>query len=50
MLLAGEVLMHANMSMGGGGLLVKTGSSANQTSQDVALMSVSGGLFLSSIV
>ena len=31
----------------GGGLLVRTGASADPTSQDVALMSVSGGLFSS---
>ena len=42
MLLSGEVLMHDNMSMGWGGVLVKTGASANPTSQDVLLMSVSG--------
>ena len=40
--LAVEVLLHATVSMGGGGLLVRTGASSDPTSQDVALMSVSG--------
>ena len=41
MVLAGEVLLHATVSMGGGGLLVRTGAWADLTLQDVALMSVS---------
>ena len=43
MVLAGEVLLHATVSMGGGGgLLVRTVALANLTSQDVALISVLG--------
>ena len=46
--LAGDVPLCANVSMGGrGGGLASTGASAEPTSQDVALMSVSGGLFSS---
>ena len=45
--LAGEVPLHANLSMGGGGVILRTGASENPKSQDVALMSVSGGLFYS---
>ena len=44
MVLAGEVLLHATVSMGGGGLLLRTGALADPTLQDVALMYVSGGL------
>ena len=48
MVLAGEVPLRATVSMGGrGGLLLRTGASSDQTSQDVALMSVLGGLFSS---
>ena len=48
MVLAGEVPLHATVSMGGGGgLLLRTGASAATTSQYVALISVSGGLLLS---
>ena len=38
------MLPHATVSMGGGGrrLLLRTGVSSDPTSQDVALMSVSG--------
>ena len=42
MVLAGEVPLHATLSMGGEGLLLRTGEFANPTSQDVALMSISG--------
>ena len=44
MVLAGEVPLRATVSMGGGGLLVRTGALSDPTSQDVALVSVSGGL------
>ena len=41
-ILTGEVPMRATVRMGGGGLLVWTVESADPTSQDVALISVSG--------
>ena len=41
MVLAGEVPLCATVSMGGGNLEVRTGASADPTSHDVALMSVS---------
>ena len=47
MVIAGEVPLRATVSMGGGILLLRTGASENSMLQDVALMSVSGGLFLS---
>ena len=47
MVLAGEVPLHATVSMGEGGGLLRTGALANPTLQDVALMSVSGGLLFS---
>ena len=42
MVLAGEVPLHATVSMVWGGLLVRTGASSDPTLQDVVLMSVSG--------
>ena len=42
MVLAREVPLHATVSTSTGGLGVRTGASADPTSQDVALMSVSG--------
>ena len=42
MVLAGEVPLRATVSMGGGVLLVSTGTLVDLTSQDVALMSVLG--------
>ena len=42
MVLAGEVPLHATVIIGGGGLLLRKGASSDPTSQDVALMSVSG--------
>ena len=47
MVLASEVPLCANVSMGVGVLLVRTGASADPKLQYVALMSVSGGLFSS---
>ena len=47
MVLGGEVPLHDTVSIGGRGVLVRTGASNYLRSQDVALMSVSGGLFLS---
>ena len=41
MILAGEVPLRATVSMGGEEVIVKTGASADPTSQDVAMMSVS---------
>ena len=42
MVLAGEVPLCDTVNMVGGGLLVRTGTSSDQMSQDVALMSVLG--------
>ena len=42
MVLAGEVPLHATVSMGGGGLGARTGALADPKLQDVAWMSVSG--------
>ena len=42
MVLAGEVPLHATVSMVWGGLLVRTGALSDPTLQDVILMSVSG--------
>ena len=42
MVIAGEVPLRATLSMGGGGLLVRTGTFADPTLQDIALMSVLG--------
>ena len=47
MVLAGEVPLHDTVRISEGGVLVRTGASNDPRSQDVALMSVSGGLFLS---
>ena len=42
MVLAGEVPLRDTVRMGGGGLGVRTGASADLMLQDVAFMSVSG--------
>ena len=42
MVLAGKVPLHATVSVGGRGLLARTGASADPMSQDFALMSISG--------
>ena len=44
MVLVGGVPLHATLSMGGRGFLVSTGAFADLMLQDVALMSVLGGL------